>query len=68
MWCFAKVNGRLAEIYFDRRGRGMKINNHCYVKAEEFKTKQEQRWIKEDTERLKFTYRKGTYQKKKITS
>ena len=58
-WCFAIVNNKLAEIYFDRNG----IYGHCYVKKEEFKTNQQQKWIKEDTAKYKFTYRKDVYRK-----
>ncbi len=66
MWCFAKINGRLGEIYFDKvRGKN-KIRGHCYVKLEEFKTKKERRQIKEDTAHCKFVYRNGRYKMIKI--
>ncbi|TSC90802.1 MAG: Uncharacterized protein G01um10142_236 [Parcubacteria group bacterium Gr01-1014_2] len=64
-WCFAKVNNRLAEVYFDETSKGPKIRNHCYVKIEEYKTKKEQKWIKEDTARFIFVYRKGKYRRVK---
>ncbi len=57
-WCFAIVNNRLAEISFEKR---YGIWGHCYVKREEYKTRQEQKWIREDTEKCRFTYRKGYY-------
>lgn len=63
MWSFALVNGRLAEIYFDKKRGKIKIRGHCYVKKEEFTTKKEQRWIKQDTARVKYTYRKGEYKR-----
>jgi len=64
-WCFAMVNNRLAEIYFDKKKNGqIKIDGHCYVKKEDFKTKKEQKWIKEDTARCRFSYRKRKYKKK----
>lgn len=67
-WCFAIVNNRLAEIYFDEGGGGgiRKITNHCYVKKEEFKTKQEQRWIWEDTKRVRVVYKNKCYKLLKL--
>ena len=65
-WCFAIVNNRLAEIYFEEKGKKTKITGHCYVKKEEYKTKQEQKWIKEDTAKFRFVYRKGKYKRIKI--
>ena len=37
-WCFAVVNGRLAEIYFDKK---YGIYGHCYVKRNEFNKKEQ---------------------------
>jgi hypothetical protein len=34
---------------------------HCYVKKEDYKTKQEQKWIEEDTKRVKVVYRNKKY-------
>ena len=57
-WCFALVNGRLAEIFFDKKRRGdNRIWAHCYVRKEEYKTKREQQQIKQDTARVRFSYR-----------
>lgn len=61
MWCFAKVNNRLAEIYFEERKAGPKIIGHCYVSAKDYKTKKEQAWIKADTAKFKFVYRDRKY-------
>jgi len=56
------VNNRLAEIYFDHKKNGEPIMHaHCYVKKSEFKTKREQRHIKIDTKRYRFTYRNKKY-------
>lgn len=63
-WCFAIINNKLAEIYFDKTKKGPKFLGHCYVKKEEFKTKQEQKWIKQDTEKFKFVYRNKKYKRK----
>lgn len=61
-WCFAIVNNRLAEIYFDKKKNGKpKIWAHCYVKREEYETKQEQKWIEQDTQRVRVVYRNKKY-------
>lgn len=62
-WCFAIVNNKLAEIYFDETKKGPKFRGHCYVKKEEYKTKNEQKYIKEDTAKFRFVYRKGGYKR-----
>ena len=61
-WCFAIINNRLAEIYFEsKRKRNPKVIGHCYVKREEYRTKKEQKMIEEDIVRYKFSYRKKIY-------
>lgn len=60
-WCFAVVNGRLSEIYFDKK---YGIYGHCYVKREEY-TKKEQKMITADIKKYHFVYRKGYYIDKK---
>lgn len=66
-WCFAIINNRLAEIFYDgEKPNSMKIFGHAYVNKDEYSTKQEQEWITKDTKKLNFTYRKGIY-KSKIT-
>jgi len=65
-WCFAIVNNKLAEIYFEKKKGKPKIIGHCYIKKEDYKTKQEQKWIREDTAKYRFIYRKGKYKKVKI--
>ncbi|MBI3290313.1 hypothetical protein HYZ78_02865 [Candidatus Microgenomates bacterium] len=60
-WCFAKINNRLAEIYFEKTKKEPKILGHCYVKASEYKTKKEQGYIKSDTAKFRFTYKNGKY-------
>lgn len=62
-WSFAKVNNRLAEIYFEKKGKGIHVTGHCYVKPEEYETKREKKWIKDDTARLKFIYRNKQYKR-----
>lgn len=63
-WSFAIVNNKLAEIFFEKK-RGVPVFiGHCYVKKTEYKTKEEKNWIKEDTSKYKFIYRKGMYRPK----
>lgn len=64
-WSFAIVNNKLAEIYFNERkkARPPKIWGHCYVKRSEYKTRKEQKWIKEDTAQYKFIWRNRKYKK-----
>ena len=62
-WCFAIINNRLAEIYFDKKNEKTKIIGHCYVKKEDYKRKSEQKWIKEDTTKFQFIYRKNKYKR-----
>lgn len=57
-WCFATVNGRLAEIYFNSK---KEILGYCYVEQNEYKTKREKQWIKEDMAHCRFSFRKGIY-------
>ncbi|MBU3965408.1 hypothetical protein KKG29_03925 [Patescibacteria group bacterium] len=61
-WCFAVINGKLGEIYFEKNKNGQ-INflGHCYVKREWFKTKQEQKCIGADVKKVKIIYRNKKY-------
>jgi hypothetical protein len=62
MWCFAMVNNRLAEIYFEKKKNGqIKFWGHCYVKREDYKTQQEKRWIELDIKKVKLIYRNKKY-------
>jgi hypothetical protein len=64
-WCFALVNSRLAEMYFDRvKNHQPEIWAHCYVKKEEFKTKTEQKQIAKDIEHLKIVHKNKKYYRK----
>jgi len=61
-WCFAIVNNKLAEIYFDEKKNSKnEIWGHCYVKKEDFKTKQEQKWITVDTKKVRIVYKNKKY-------
>ena len=61
-WCFALINKRLAEIFFEGKNKSQVVA-YCYVKAEEYKTKKEKNWIAQDTKRLRFLYKKGKYKR-----
>jgi len=62
MWCFAIVNNRLAEIYFNKKKNGqINIWGHCFVNRKDYKTKQEQKWIDLDTKKVKVIYRSKKY-------
>jgi len=56
-WCFAIVNNKLAEVYFERKKNEIKFLEHVYVKKSDFKTKRETKWIDGDTKRYSFLYR-----------
>ena len=61
-WCFAIVNGKLAEIYFDKKKNDQpKIWGHCCVKRKDYKTKQEQKWVDEDAKQGKVIYKNKKY-------
>ena len=62
-WSFAIINNRLAEIYFNKTKRGVRFLGHCYVKKSEFKTKAEQRWIEEDTAKVRLMFRNDRYKR-----
>lgn len=63
-WCFAYVNNKLAEIYYQKNKSGIRIQGHCYVDRSEFKLKSEQKWIDEDTAKFRFIYRNKKYIRK----
>lgn len=71
MWCFAKVNGKLAEIYFEKKRGKNEINAHCFVDLKDYKTKREQKWIEKDTKKFNFIFKNNKYidlNKEKIAS
>lgn len=60
-WCFGIVNNKLAEIYFEKKNKKVKILGHCYVKESEYKTKKEKGWIRKDTQKVRVVYRDNKY-------
>ena len=61
MWCFALVNNRLVEIYFETKSGKLSIFGHAYVEESEFKTRHEMRLIREDTKKYHLSYREKKY-------
>lgn len=62
-WTFAIVNNKLSEIFFKVKNGKMSVYAHCYVKEEEYKARWENKAIREDTARYKFTWRKKEYKR-----
>ena len=61
-WCFAIVNNKLAEFFFDKKKNGqVEIRGHCYVEREDYKTKTEQKWIEHDIGKGRIVYRNKKY-------
>ena len=60
-WVFAMINNRLAELFFDKIKGKLILYTHAYVKKSEYKTRHEQRMIREDTKKYHFTYRNKKY-------
>lgn len=67
-WCFATVNKKLAEIYFEEKNGKIKFLGHCYADEKDFRSKEDKEFIKKDTANLKLVYRKGKYRRVKIES
>lgn len=60
-WCFALINGKLAEIFFDQKKNERIFFGHAYVKESDYKSKREKVWIEKDTKKCQFSYKKGIY-------
>ena len=60
-WCFAILNNKLAEIYFEPGKEKPKILGHVFVKKEEYRTKTEKCYIAEDILKFRLTYKNGKY-------
>ena len=63
-WCFAIINKKLAEVYFEKKNGKIKFIGHCYVEEGEYKSKKEKDWIEKDTSRVILAYRNGSYKDK----
>ena len=67
-WQFALINGRLVELFFEKKKGKVRMLGHAYVKRSEYKTKREQRMIDADLKKMHFSYRKkGHTYKNSIT-
>ena len=62
-WSFGLVNGKLAEVFFEKKGKKPKIVGHAFVKKTEYKTKKEKTWIDCDTVKVQLEYKNGRYKK-----
>lgn len=61
-WCFAIINNKPGEIYFERSKSGrVKFWGHCYVGKEDFKTKEERSALEKDIKKFKIVYRNKNY-------
>jgi hypothetical protein len=61
-WCFATINNRLGEIYFEKKKTGrIKFLGHCYIKKEDFKIKKQRNVLEEDIKKFKIIYRNKKY-------
>ncbi len=60
-WCFGLVNDKLAEVFFEKKGKRWDIFAHALVKESEYTTKKEKEWIRSDTEHVRLSYKKDTY-------
>lgn len=63
-WCFATINGRLAELFFDRRNGKLFFLGHVYVERSDYKTKKEQKWIDKDIKKYSFAFHNKEYSDK----
>lgn len=59
-WCFGLVNGKLAEVFFNE-GKRPRPYAYCHVKKEDYKTKEEQKWIEKDTKHVNLLYKNGKF-------
>ncbi len=62
-WCFAIVNGRLGEIFFDVGGGVKGIHGHCYINRDEYNIK-ERKEIDADIKKHILIYRNKKYSEK----
>lgn len=64
-WCFAIINNKLAEIYFENKDGKIDYFGHWYVNENEYTTKKEKDYIRKDTAKMKFVYRNRNYKRVK---
>lgn len=64
-WCFGIVNNKLAEVYFEKNKDGVIFLGHCYVEKDEYSSKKEKGWIKQDIHNVRLVYRNKEYRQVK---
>lgn len=63
-WCFAIINNKLAEVYFEKKKGEIKFLGHCYIDRSDYRSKREKEWIEKDTIRVQLIYRNRAYKSK----
>lgn len=63
-WSYALINGRLAEIYFDKQGGKPIFKGHSYIKPTETFTKVEARALEHDIQTTQLTYYAKRYRQR----
>ncbi len=63
-WCFAKINGRLAELFFEKNGNEPKVIGHAYVSVTKYTAKRELKLVEKDTAHYQLSYRNKVYRDK----
>jgi hypothetical protein len=62
-WCFAIINNKLAELYFEKKNKHIKFIGHAFIKTSEYTTKAEQKAIAKDIKIHRFVYRNKKYRR-----
>ena len=60
-WCFAVINGRLAELFFHKNRGRLCFLGHCYVKRRNYSTIKEREMIDKDVKKNRFSYKREKY-------
>ena len=60
-WCFAIINNRLGEIYFDKIGDKIIFLGHCYRSNTDTFTKGEVNAIQQDIPHNQYSYYRSKY-------
>jgi len=60
-WSYALINGRLGEIYFDRKRGKIVYEGHSYLRPNERLTKVEANALQHDVARTQLTYYRKKY-------
>ena len=63
LWSYALINGRLAEIYFDKIGEKTFFKGHCYIRASDSFTQREARALQYDVNHTQLSYYRKKYRR-----